>query len=92
MNSYYRHDPFEKCSVRNCEITYDEKQLANADAVLVHLQRIKGKDDLPKEEKPRPQNQRWVFLTDENPIFTFLNPHVNIADFNGKFNWSMTYR
>ncbi|GLV34640.1 hypothetical protein CBL_09121 [Carabus blaptoides fortunei] len=55
-------------------------------------QRMKSKDDLPQENTPRPTNQRWIFLTDETPIFTFLKPRVNITEFDGKFNWSMTYR
>lgn len=87
-----RQDPFEKCSVKNCIITYNEKYLPKADVVLIHLQQLKGVQDLPQENGSRPDHQRWVFLTDENPLNTFLTSKVKMADFNGLFNWSMTFR
>ncbi|XP_069691276.1 alpha-(1,3)-fucosyltransferase 7-like [Periplaneta americana] len=89
-----RHDPFEDCSVSNCRLTYDASKLDQADAVLFHLHRTKGKASLPNVTSPRPAKQRWVFLTDENPFHTFtLGLHSSrMRDFNGLFNWSMTYR
>ena len=37
---------------------------------------------------PRSPEQRWVFLTDESP----KNTQLFGRNFNGIFNWSMTYR
>ncbi|XP_063915585.1 alpha-(1,3)-fucosyltransferase 7-like [Zophobas morio] len=81
-------DPFEDCSVRNCEITYEDAALTTADLVIFHLHRMK-KDDLPKKRGPK--EQIWAFLTDESPNHTFLNKN-NLTNYNGLFNWSMTYR
>ncbi|KAJ4443202.1 hypothetical protein ANN_04869 [Periplaneta americana] len=94
FGSERRHDPFEDCSVSNCRLTYDASKLDQADAVLFHLHRTKGKASLPNVTSPRPAKQRWVFLTDENPFHTFtLGLHSSrMRDFNGLFNWSMTYR
>ncbi|PSN46315.1 hypothetical protein C0J52_18593 [Blattella germanica] len=87
-----RHDPFGECSVSNCRLTYDSADLKKADAVLFHLHRTPGRTALP--ERHAHASQRWVFLTDENPFHTFTlsggTPHMR--DFNGLFNWSMTYR
>lgn len=42
-------DPFEYCPVKNCDITYSDNELKEADIVIFHLHRIKGLDDLPKD-------------------------------------------
>ena len=44
------------------------------------------------ERRGRNPNQKWVFLTDESlkNIF-YSNPSLQIQDFNGLFNWSMSY-
>lgn len=86
------HDPFEYCSVKNCILTYDGDQLANADIVLIHLHRTTGTKDLPPNDKRSP-NQIWAFMTDESPFHTFLHTKENkFIEYNGIFNWSMTYR
>lgn len=85
-----KFDPFEHCSVKNCEITYKDKDLSSADLVIFHLHRIKGIKDLPSSQ--RNLKQIWAFLTDESPYHTFLNPKIKLKDFDGVFNWSMTYR
>ncbi|XP_050298599.1 glycoprotein 3-alpha-L-fucosyltransferase A-like isoform X2 [Anthonomus grandis grandis] len=84
-----RIDPFQFCSVNNCNITYKDTDLKTADIVIFHLHRTKSKDELPKE---RNADQIWAFLTDESPYHTFLNSGVKLKDFNGIFNWSMSYR
>lgn len=86
-----RHDPFEDCSVKNCILTYKPEDLPTSDIVLIHLHRTKGVDDLPRRNN-RSSSQIWAFLTDESPYHTFLQPKVHLKDFNGIFNWSMTYR
>ncbi|XP_063235545.1 4-galactosyl-N-acetylglucosaminide 3-alpha-L-fucosyltransferase FUT6-like isoform X2 [Bacillus rossius redtenbacheri] len=85
-----RHSPFEDCSASNCRLTYDQSHLSEADAVLVHLQRTAGFGSLP--QKGRRPSQRWVFLTDESPHHTFSLPGNRLADYDGLFNWSMSYR
>ncbi len=60
-------NPFrsEICKATACSLTYDEGQLDKADAVLFHLHRTKGLDDLPSKRGSNP-NQKWIFLTDES--------------------------
>jgi hypothetical protein len=83
-----RIDPFEHCSVKNCEITYDDKALESADIVIFHLHRMKN-GELP--ETNRSSSQIWAFLTDESPFHTFMGKN-KLINYNGVFNWSMTYR
>jgi hypothetical protein len=83
-----RIDPFEHCSVKNCEITYDDKALESADIVIFHLHRMVN-GELPKTN--RSSSQIWAFLTDESPFQTFLGKN-SLINYNGVFNWSMTYR
>ncbi|KAL3273121.1 hypothetical protein HHI36_014575 [Cryptolaemus montrouzieri] len=84
------YDPLNSCSVKNCKFTFNDTDLKTADAVIFHLHRTKGLQDLPKDhENP---NQIWAFLTDESPYHTFMKSKVKISDFDKKFNWSMTYR
>lgn len=64
-----------------------------ADAIIIHLHRTRGVDDLPKNvEFKKRMSQRWVFLTDESPLHTFLDSKQQLSNYNGLFNWSMTYR
>lgn len=87
---HFRLDPFESCPVKNCDITDKDADLATADIVIFHLQRTKGLEDLP--QSPRNPSQIWTFLTDESPYHTFLKSGLKLSQFNGIFNWSMTYR
>lgn len=84
----HRHDPFEKCSVNNCEIVYEDEYLKTADLVIMHMQRM-TKNDLPKRLR---RDQFWAFLTDESPLNTFTDWKMKWPMFNDVFNWSMTYR
>ena len=90
-NPVNRYDPFEKCSVRNCEISYKNDDVGSADIVIIHLHRTKGLGDLPPTNG-RKKEQIWAFLTDENPYHTFLAAKISLKDFDGIFNWSITYR
>lgn len=83
-------DPFEHCSVKNCKITYKDEDISTADLVIFHLHRMRGIKDLPQGK--RNLKQIWAFLTDESPYHTFLNSKLKLKDFDGVFNWSMTYR
>ncbi|KAL1497992.1 hypothetical protein ABEB36_008864 [Hypothenemus hampei] len=88
--SHKRIDPFEYCPVKNCDLRFSDKSISTADIVIFHLHRIKGVDDLPKRQDSK---QIWAFLTDESPYNTFLQSKNNtLKNYNGLFNWSMTYR
>ncbi|XP_076332811.1 4-galactosyl-N-acetylglucosaminide 3-alpha-L-fucosyltransferase FUT6-like [Tachypleus tridentatus] len=85
------HDPFQFCSVRNCRVQIDDvNDLNESDAVMIHLHRTQGPNTLPPYRLP---HQRWIFFTDESPLHTFLvTREFTMKDYNGYFNWSMTYR
>ncbi|XP_042855623.1 glycoprotein 3-alpha-L-fucosyltransferase A-like isoform X2 [Penaeus japonicus] len=85
-----KKDPFAQCSVRNCEITYEDAAASTADAILIHLHRTKGPHSFPNRTRA---SQRWIWLSDESPYHTFLiAKDKDISHYNGYFNWSMTYR
>lgn len=85
-----KKDPFQKCSVHNCELTYEDIAAKTADAIVFHLHRTKGPHSFPIRTKV---NQRWIWLSDENPHYTFMvAKNKDMGDYNGFFNWSMTYR
>ncbi|XP_077287966.1 alpha-(1,3)-fucosyltransferase 7-like [Arctopsyche grandis] len=86
-----RNNPFDQCSVNNCNITYEDGDLESADAVVFPLKRLNGVNSLPKAS--RNPNQRWIFLTDESPWNTFANTIINDwRNYSGVFNWSMSYK
>lgn len=85
-----KKDPFADCSVRNCEVTYEDAAASTADAILVHLHRTKGPQDFPNRTKA---SQRWIWMTDESPYHTFMvAKDKDLSHYNGYFNWSMSYR
>ncbi|XP_032453932.1 uncharacterized protein LOC100120707 [Nasonia vitripennis] len=87
LNKVY--SAWEDCSVKNCLLTYERKELDMADAVIFHLHRTRGVKSLPERQNLQ---QRWIFLTDESPINTFLVQPQKLSNYDGIFNWSMTYR
>lgn len=83
-------DPYQYCSVRNCILTTNDSLVSESDAVMFHLHQTKGPHTLPKNH---PRHQIWIFFTDESPLHTFLaTKKFSMRDYNGLFNWSMTYR
>ncbi|XP_011634119.1 alpha-(1,3)-fucosyltransferase 7-like [Pogonomyrmex barbatus] len=84
-----KFSPWDQCSVQNCILSYDEKDLQRADAVVFHLHFTKSSSELPARSRA---DQRWVFLTDESPFHTFLYGHQSLSNYDGLFNWSMSYR
>nr|XP_045624134.1 glycoprotein 3-alpha-L-fucosyltransferase A-like [Procambarus clarkii]XP_045624135.1 glycoprotein 3-alpha-L-fucosyltransferase A-like [Procambarus clarkii] len=85
-----RKDPFRKCSAHNCRLTYRDEAAKTADAILIHLHRTEGPHTFPNRTKI---SQRWIWLTDESPYNTFMvAKDNNMANYNGYFNWSMSYR
>ncbi|CAH2980260.1 unnamed protein product [Chilo suppressalis] len=84
-----RTDPLDECSVKNCLFIGDNSKIHTANAVLVHIQH----GEIPAVSNRNP-DQLWVFLSDESPKnkFTMARGQPNLADWDHKFNWSMTYR
>ncbi|XP_038212080.1 4-galactosyl-N-acetylglucosaminide 3-alpha-L-fucosyltransferase FUT6-like [Zerene cesonia] len=82
-------DIFNKCRVKNCIFTGDEKYLESADAVVIHMQR-----GIYPNTTRRNRKQRWIFLNDESPInaFSMAKTRPKYKDLANMFNWSMTYR
>lgn len=89
LNLFFRQDPLEDCSVKNCEFIGDDDKLESADAVIVHLHR----GDIPPSDHRNP-NQRWIFLNDEAPgnAFSLSRHKIALSSLHNVFNWSMTYR
>lgn len=75
--------------MRNCVLSYDEKDLHVADAVVFHLHMTKRASELPARNRT---DQRWIFMTDESPFHTFMQGKQKLSDYDGLFNWSMSYR
>ncbi|XP_020293032.1 alpha-(1,3)-fucosyltransferase 7-like [Pseudomyrmex gracilis] len=84
-----KFSPWEQCTVQNCALSYDEKDLHLADAAVFHLHLTKSPSELPARNRT---DQRWIFLTDESPYHTFLHGNQKLSDYDGMFNWSMSYR
>lgn len=82
-----KHSPWENCSVQ-CLLSYNSNDTERADAVIFHIHRIKNPNELPVR---RNYNQRWIFLTDESPLHTFIHRPQELSNYNKLFNWSMTY-
>lgn len=64
--------------------------MQTADAVVVHVQQ----GEYPKVIN-RNLYQRWIFLSDLDPLNTFLHRIKNeteLTEFANLFNWTMTYR
>ena len=82
INSHF----FNKCSVKNCRMTFHRGAAQVSDAVIFHWLRI---GSFPNYT--RPQNQVWIFIQHEatsyyrNKRSTFLPGMMNA------FNWTMTY-
>ncbi|GFY73774.1 glycoprotein 3-alpha-L-fucosyltransferase A [Trichonephila inaurata madagascariensis] len=92
LRSYGRtvRDPYVTCRVNNCRLTTNDSLVNASDAVLFHLHQTKGPETLPSVH---PQKQIWIFFTDESPFHTFYATRkYTMKDYNGLFNWSMTYR
>ncbi|KAF5283470.1 hypothetical protein FQR65_LT13858 [Abscondita terminalis] len=85
-----KSNPFQDCSVQNCILTYDDKDIETADLVVIHLQRTQNVDELPVRTK---KSQIWAFLADESPMHTFIDPpRMRHAKFDHIFNWSINYK
>ncbi|XP_028168331.1 alpha-(1,3)-fucosyltransferase 6-like isoform X1 [Ostrinia furnacalis] len=79
-------DPLDVCSVKNCIFIFDKMELHKSDAVVVDAKL----SSYPWVHK-RKRTQRWIFVSDESPVATSLNP-TNLSKIANIYNWSMTYR
>ncbi len=85
--NHWRNIP---CTVTNCRISYDNKDLDISDAVLFHGYEIPRSLDLSKLSKTvkHRAKQRWIFFIQESPEL-FFNDYSKLKDV---FNWTMTYK
>ena len=81
------HKPFldNQCPVSNCLTTSDRSLEKEASAVVFHLRNVNKDTVFPSNRLP---NQSYVFFLQENPF----NQWNHLAQFNGVFNLTMTYR
>ncbi len=81
------HQPFidHGCAVTECETTNDRRKLGQSDVLVMHMAEPPIFFDRPKYRKP---HQQWVFFMHESP----LNTPGDLAQWNGLFNRTMTYR
>ncbi|XP_017887895.1 alpha-(1,3)-fucosyltransferase 5-like [Ceratina calcarata] len=84
-----KFSPWENCTVKKCVLSYRSEDIDTADAVVFHLHLTRNAMELPARTR---WDQRWIFLTDESPIHTFLYGNQELSTYNGLFNWSMSYR
>ena len=72
--------PFANCSVGNCLLTNDRRNVSEASAILFHVRQLR---DLPRQ---RNSTQLYVFFLRESPRYTRWNRHQQ------RYNLTMTYR
>ena len=84
-------EEFKDCKVPNCYITSDRSLLSGLekfDALLFHPRDIPFGYQLPQTRSP---HQRYIMYMYENVIHSDGFGY-QYKDFNGFFNWTMTYR
>ena len=77
----------ERFGIPNCILVDDQSFFSQADFVIFHNRElIEGKQRLPLD-LPRPEKQRWVWLSLESPPY-----NGNMRPLAGRFNYTMSYR
>ena len=79
--------PASDCEIVNSPYQYSNRPLDSYDAILFNFN-----DEFWLTKRPQFQrrpHQRFIFFTQEPP--PSIEP-MNIADYDGYFNWTMTYR
>lgn len=84
----FRYPLWENCSVQNCRLSYEDKDLNQADAVVFHVQFLLRASNMPRRSRV---NQRWIMLLDESPMY-HLSSSEKTLNYDGLFNWTMTYK
>ncbi len=81
-----------KCEYTNCELTYDHAKINDSDIVMFHGRDIESgryeAEGLFSERTRLRKDQKWVFISYENPF----NDYDFYKSFNGLFNWTATFR
>ncbi|XP_047237954.1 alpha-(1,3)-fucosyltransferase 7-like [Girardinichthys multiradiatus] len=77
----------EMTGISNCSLTDDRSTYLTADVVVFHHYELSNRASALLLHLPRPTAQRWVWLSMEPPI-----NNANVKQFNGVFNWTMSYR
>lgn len=81
------HCGFDKCKYRNCNMTFQQKDVAKSDAVIFEGRRV-----LETVGFTRPSGQVWVFAAHEAPVsFDDTGKWWRKAHWRHGFNWTMTY-
>lgn len=78
---FFRENDGSQCPFK-CKITYSKSMMAQSDAVVFHANDINANF----REFRRSFDQRWVYLTLENPHNSPSSP-----SYDGVFNWTCTY-
>ncbi|KAF3696244.1 Alpha-(1,3)-fucosyltransferase 7 [Channa argus] len=77
----------EMYNISRCFLTDNTSLFSNADVVVFHHQELsRGMSSLPLH-LDRPASQKWVWMSLEPPV-----NNANLTQFNGLFNWTMSYR
>ncbi|XP_056132057.1 alpha-(1,3)-fucosyltransferase 7 [Lampris incognitus] len=78
---------WEMYNISHCFLSDNTSIFPTADVVVFHHRELKSDRSTLPFHLPRPASQQWVWLSLESP-----DHNVNVAAFNGLFNWTMTYR
>ena len=83
----FTHFENKPCRVTNCSLTYDKRLFYRSDVVIFHARDIRSTFKMKLLHRRRPKGQIWVYFDLENPANIQLDP----SEFDGMFNWTMTY-
>ncbi|KAF0033710.1 hypothetical protein F2P81_013776 [Scophthalmus maximus] len=76
----------EMYNISRCLLTDNVSAFSTADVVVFHHHEL-SRGPPPPLHLDRPASQRWVWMSLEPPV-----NNVNLAQLNGLFNWTMSYR
>lgn len=86
----YRLDG-DKClemyNISRCFLTDNASSFSTADVVVFHHQELSTAISMLPLHLDRPASQHWVWMSMEPPV-----NNANLTQFNGLFNWTMSYR
>lgn len=81
----------DKClkmyNISGCFLTDNTSTFSTADVVVFHHQELSRGVSLLPLHLHRPASQHWVWMSLEPPV-----NNANLAQLNGLFNWTMSYR
>ncbi|KAF2903743.1 hypothetical protein ILUMI_02451 [Ignelater luminosus] len=83
-------DPLKSCPVKNCKISYEDEDFEFANMVVFDLRRMEKVHELPKGK--RNSKQIWTMLIDKATFNNLTQIKNKLKNYNGIFNWTMSYR